>query len=229
MSQGGVHRVGREITTLSTYPDCTTASISPMTTVLKQHAKAKDAAATARAPHRTRASFTSMATGLIKLSPDFIDAVRAVAPRTRRRKLPVLLAIAAFAFVAWGVFTSNGRQWFGTAARRIWEGTHVSEAAASTGSNARSASIAPLAPPPAVVSPASVPAASAPSPPPTPAPPAVQGEASPTVANVPVNDPQANAGGAAITPPNAPLGSTAAVPKPSKAKQTRKQHRHTPR
>jgi hypothetical protein len=189
-----------------------------MTTVPKQH---RNDATPARPPHRTRASFTSMATGLIKLSPDFVEAVRAVAPRTRRRKLPFVLAAAALVFVAWGVFTPNGRQWFGAAARRIWEGTHVSEAAASTGTTARSASIAP----------ASIPIAlpAAPMPDPTPAPTtATMTVPNETVANAPAGGAvaPAQAAGAAQPPP----GSTAAVRTPSKSKPTRKQqHRRTPR
>jgi hypothetical protein len=59
------------------------------------------------APRERRHSLTAMPTHLIELSPAFVDALKQVAPKTRRRKLPLVLGLLVVAALVVGLVPST--------------------------------------------------------------------------------------------------------------------------
>ena len=55
-------------------------------------------------------SFSQMPTETITLSPAFIEALQAIAPRARRRPLAYLLALLALAAVVWAAVPAGARE-----------------------------------------------------------------------------------------------------------------------
>jgi len=103
-------------------------------------------------------SLTAMPTHLIELSPAFLSALRKVAPRVRRRRLPYLMAVAVVAFAVAVVAVPAWRQ------RAVAFGRHLlhrDAAAAVVTSSAQPVDSAPAAlpaitPDPVAVAPAAV-------------------------------------------------------------------------
>lgn len=54
-----------------------------------------------------RRSLTAMPTHLIELSPAFVEALKQVAPKARRRKLPIVLAVVAVVVLVVGLVPST--------------------------------------------------------------------------------------------------------------------------
>ena len=75
-------------------------------------------------------SFSQMPTETITLSPAFIEALQAIAPRSRRRVLPGLLALLALAVVVWAAAPATARQGVLAKARGLWHRTPTDAAVA---------------------------------------------------------------------------------------------------
>jgi hypothetical protein len=104
------------------------------------------------APRERLDSFADTPTGLITLSPEFLEAVRQVAPRVRRRTLPYALVLAAVA----GLGVASGRRVLLHPPAGAWVSAPATPAATApsattTADSADRAQSAPPATPPAAV------------------------------------------------------------------------------